>query len=68
MKIDNISRIYVSKNKIKVQALKDISYEFPETGMVFVVGKSGCGKTTLLNMLGASMPPIAVASKETEWF
>lgn len=51
MKIDNISRTYVSKNKIKVQALKDISYEFPETGMVFVVGKSGCGKTTLLNML-----------------
>lgn len=57
MNIDNISRTYVSKNKIKVQALKGISYEFPETGMVFVVGKSGCGKTTLLNLLGGIDAP-----------
>lgn len=57
MKIDRIDRIYVSKNKIKTTALKDVSYEFPERGMVFVVGKSGCGKTTLLNMLGGIDAP-----------
>ncbi len=40
------------KKGVQVDALKDISYTFPETGMIFIVGKSGSGKSTLLNILG----------------
>ena len=29
----------------------DFSYDFPKTGLVCLVGHSGCGKTTLLNMI-----------------
>ena len=29
----------------------DFSYDFPQTGLICLVGHSGCGKTTLLNMI-----------------
>lgn len=32
--------------------IDNLSICFPGTGMVVIVGKSGCGKTTLLNILG----------------
>ena len=35
-----------------VNALDDVSLQFPSTGMVFVTGKSGSGKTTMLNVVG----------------
>ena len=35
-----------------VNALDGVSLTFPETGLVFITGKSGCGKTTLLNVIG----------------
>jgi putative ABC transport system permease protein len=41
---------YKSENEIEV--IRDISVEFPQKGIVFIQGKSGCGKTTLLNILG----------------
>ena len=35
-----------------VNALDGVSLTFPATGLVFISGKSGCGKTTLLNVIG----------------
>lgn len=35
-----------------VEALKGVSFKLPSAGLVFILGKSGCGKTTLLNILG----------------
>lgn len=32
--------------------INDLSIIFPNTGMIVIVGESGCGKTTLLNILG----------------
>lgn len=32
--------------------INDLSISFPSTGMIVIVGQSGCGKTTLLNILG----------------
>lgn len=42
----------VSKKYEDVTAINGISLELPRTGMIFIKGKSGCGKTTLLNLLG----------------
>lgn len=50
-KITDLKKVYVTKAGETV-ALKDINLTLPDKGMVFILGKSGCGKTTLLNVLG----------------
>lgn len=50
--IKHIRRIYDKSKQNAVAAVNDISLELPEKGMVAVFGKSGCGKTTLLNLIG----------------
>jgi ABC-type lipoprotein export system ATPase subunit len=52
IEIKNITKTYKSKKGFVCHALKNITFNLPDTGMVFVVGKSGCGKTTLLNLIG----------------
>ncbi|MCR5553322.1 MAG: ABC transporter ATP-binding protein, partial [bacterium] len=41
-----------SKKKNRFKALDNVSIEFPEHGLVFILGKSGSGKSTLLNSIG----------------
>ena len=41
----------VGKDNV-VHALKDINLKFGKTGLVAILGQSGCGKTTMLNILG----------------
>lgn len=50
--VQNLSKTYRSKHKMECHALKNVSFELPDTGLVFVIGKSGSGKSTLLNMIG----------------
>ena len=52
LKLCGVTRIYNKGKKNAFMALDGVSLEFPDSGMVFVVGKSGCGKTTLLNIMG----------------
>ena len=51
LKLENVSKIYKTKAG-EVKALDGVSLTFPASGLVFIVGKSGCGKTTLLNVIG----------------
>lgn len=51
IKLENIKKEYVVKKSVAV-ALNDVSLTLPDKGLVFVVGRSGCGKTTLLNIIG----------------
>jgi len=51
IEISNLSKTYITNND-KVDVLKDISINLPETGFIFLLGKSGSGKSTFLNILG----------------
>lgn len=51
LELKNVSKVYKTKSG-DVGALNGVSLTFPETGLVFITGKSGCGKTTMLNVIG----------------
>ena len=51
LKLKNITKNYESGGTV-VQALKGIDIEFRESEFVSILGQSGCGKTTLLNIIG----------------
>lgn len=52
IQINNVTKIYKSKKSEQVTALDNLSLTFADTGMNIILGRSGCGKTTLLNILG----------------
>ena len=72
LRVQNLEKIYSSRRGIRVKALKGISLNFPEKGLVFVLGKSGSGKSTLLNLLGGLDRPtsgeIIVAGRSSKDF
>lgn len=57
IEVNCVFKKYVSQRGGSVEALKGVSMSLPDTGMISIIGKSGCGKTTLLNMIGALDSP-----------
>ncbi len=51
LQLKNITKNYLSGDN-EVKALKGIDLEFRESEFVSILGQSGCGKTTLLNIIG----------------
>lgn len=51
LKLIDIRKVYRAASG-DVQALKGVSLEFRENEFVCILGASGCGKTTLLNIIG----------------
>ncbi len=51
LELKNITKNYLSGEN-EVKALKGISIEFRKSEFVSILGHSGCGKTTLLNIIG----------------
>ena len=51
LELKNIKKIYTSGNE-KLEALKGINLKFRNSEFVSILGQSGCGKTTLLNIIG----------------
>lgn len=56
IKVNNISKFFFKGKPNEIKALQNINLELDE-GLVMLVGKSGCGKTTLLNTLGGLEKP-----------
>ena len=52
LSIKNLTKIYKLKGGSETRALDGVSLDFPEKGMIFLLGKSGSGKSTLLNLIG----------------
>ena len=51
LQLKNITKTYETGDT-KVEALKGITLSFRESEFVSILGQSGCGKTTLLNIVG----------------
>ncbi len=51
LKLKNIVKDYYAGGE-RVRALNGIDVEFRENEFVSILGQSGCGKTTLLNIIG----------------
>ena len=68
LKIENVTFSYDGKRDV----LKNVSMTFPKNGMTSIVGESGCGKSTVVNLLfGAYRPQsgmVTVGGKMIETF
>ena len=49
----DLVKIYKPKKGVPVTALNKISLKFPEKGMVFLLGKSGSGKSTIAKLIAS---------------
>ncbi|MCG6884250.1 MAG: ABC transporter ATP-binding protein [Silicimonas sp.] len=52
-----VSAKNISKNYGDVEALKDLTLEFPKGQLTSLLGPSGCGKTTLLKIIAGLLEP-----------
>ncbi|WP_349401961.1 ATP-binding cassette domain-containing protein [Candidatus Phytoplasma solani] len=52
LKVNHLSKIFSN-----ISILKDVSFELPKKGLIFLTGKSGSGKSILLNLLGGIDKP-----------
>lgn len=57
LRVENLSKHYEIDNGNNVVILNNVTIEFPINGIVFVLGKSGSGKTTFLNILESLLRP-----------
>ena len=51
LQLRSLTKVYRTKGETVV-AVNGVSLSLPEHGFVIILGRSGCGKTTLLNLLG----------------
>jgi putative ABC transport system ATP-binding protein len=51
LKLDNVSKIY-KMGKVEVPALKNINLEIKKGDFVAIIGASGSGKSTMMNLIG----------------
>ncbi|MDX6750691.1 ABC transporter ATP-binding protein [Geminicoccaceae bacterium 1502E] len=57
IRIDNVSRLFRSRDGGTVHALAEVDLEIRDHEFVSIVGPSGCGKSTLLRLVSGLLPP-----------
>ena len=56
LELRNVKKSF-SDGRMRIDAVKGVDLCFPERGLFFLVGKSGSGKSTILNLLGGMEKP-----------
>lgn len=68
IEVKNLSKTYGKDNEIKVEALKDTTFEIEKGEFVCIIGASGSGKSTLMHLLAgvdvATSGSIVINGKE----
>ena len=57
IKVENLSYTYLVKTPNEVEALHNVSLEIPEKKITAIVGHTGSGKSTLIQMFNALLTP-----------
>ena len=57
IELANVYKVYNLNKNNECTALKNINLNLPSNGLIFITGKSGCGKTTLLNIISGIDTP-----------
>lgn len=52
IQVENVSKIYNKRRRNENRVLEKTSIQLPDAGFVFFVGRSGSGKSTILNAIG----------------
>ena len=52
IEIKDLTKTYVLSDEVSVQAIKGVSFDFHEGDFVSIMGTSGSGKSTFMNILG----------------
>ena len=52
IRLEHLNKYFNKGKQNEIHVINDVSLELPERGMVAIFGRSGCGKTTLLNVIG----------------
>ena len=52
IRIKNLNKFFNKGRQNEIHVINDVTLELPEKGITAIFGKSGCGKTTLLNVIG----------------
>lgn len=52
LEVKNLNKYYHKNENNELHVLKDLNFKITNTSMTAIIGKSGCGKTTLLNIIG----------------
>lgn len=72
LKINGVYKTYHPKKGVPVKALVNVSIDFQEKGLIFILGKSGSGKSTMLNIIGgldkADQGDIIIKGKSSSQF
>lgn len=76
-RLNNVIKKYSDIKGEYITALDGLNLEIPNKGLVVICGTSGCGKTTLLNILGGLDKPTSgevyidnerIDDKDEEWW
>ena len=67
VEITNLEKTYISKGE-SLTVLKDLNLEIPEGKKITIVGQSGNGKSTLLNIISGIDSPTVGSVKIGETF
>jgi ABC-type nitrate/sulfonate/bicarbonate transport system ATPase subunit len=59
LRIEGISKIYGSRGKREIEAVRRVSFDVPKNEICVILGPSGCGKSTVLRMIAGLEEPTA---------